>query len=84
MDAHQPLSSTERSRRRREALRARGLRPKTAWLPDPAAPEVKKEVKQALDRWWSLADDEEQALRFAELMTDDVLADLPPPWAGDR
>ena len=83
MGAEHPLSSTERSRQRRAALRARGLRPRTAWLPDAGAPEVQQDVRRALNSWWALAGDEEQALMFAQAMADDVLADLPPPWTDN-
>lgn len=83
MGAEHPLTSTERSRQRRAALRARGLRPRTAWLPDSSSPEVQDEVRRALNTWWALATDEDQVQAFAQVMADDVLADLPPPWTDD-
>ena len=40
MNAHQPMSNRERVARRREKLRADGLRPRQFWLPDMSDPTV--------------------------------------------
>lgn len=47
MGIEQPLTSSERSARRRAALRARGLRPRTFWLPDRDDPAFKAQVAAA-------------------------------------
>lgn len=58
MGAERPLTSTERSARRRAALRARGLKPRTFWLPDTSTPEFRERaardcaiLREQADRW---------------------------------
>ncbi len=78
MASTKPLTGAERVARRREALRARGLRPRTFWLPDTQSPEFRERAAlacAAIDRAW-----EDQELRgWMDAMVDAVLADLPPP-----
>lgn len=60
MGAERPLTNTERSARRRAALRERGLKPRTFWLPDFSNPEFKKRAEDAcrrVNRFMADADD---------------------------
>jgi hypothetical protein len=78
----QPKSSAQRVAKRRAALRAQGLRPRTIWLPDTSTPEFKAAAAracEALDR--ELEDVELQA--WIDAMVEDVLADFPPPEGYD-
>ena len=47
MGAERPLTSTERSARRRASLRAQGLRSRTFWLPDRDDPAFKAQAAAA-------------------------------------
>lgn len=73
-----PKSSAERVAKRRAALRAQGLRPKTFWLPDTRTPEFRSAATRAcmaIDEAW-----EREGLQgWMDAMVDEVLADLPPP-----
>lgn len=71
-----PLTGAERVARRRAALRAQGLRPKTFWLPDTRTPEFKERARKSGEWLWERASEEDQAMAFIEAMTDDVLTDL--------
>lgn len=83
MGAEPPLTSTERSRRRRAALRAQGLRPVTFWLPDTSTPEFKAQAARAcaaIDRQWN----EDKELRdWVDAMNAAAVADIPPPEGWD-
>jgi len=41
-----PMSTQERVRKRREAMRAAGLRPVQLWVPDSRAPDFVKECRR--------------------------------------
>lgn len=71
-----PLTGAERVARRRAALRAQGLRPRTFWLPDTRTPEFKEQARKSCEWLWERASEEENIMAFIEAMTDDVLADL--------
>lgn len=49
MNVHQPLTNRERVARRRQALRAQGLRPRQFWLPDLNDPAVAAELARQVD-----------------------------------
>lgn len=83
MRHEKPMTGAERAARWRAAQRARGLRPRTFWLPDTRTPEFKEEARQSCEWLWRTLPDWEEDLRFAEAMTDEVLASLPPPEAND-
>ncbi|WP_232280306.1 antitoxin MazE-like protein [Sphingomonas sp. PAMC 26605] len=70
------MTSAERVAKRRAALRAQGLRPKTFWLPDTSTPEFRARAEASTAWLWERASEEEQAMAFVEAMTDDLLADL--------
>lgn len=78
MGYEKPKSSAERVAKRRAVLRARGLRPRTFWLPDTRTAEFKEQARQMVE--WLWANQDEEALAFAEAMTDEVLKNLPAPW----
>ncbi len=83
MGAELPLTSTERSRRYRAALRAKGLRPRTFWLPDMSSPEWKAEIARscaAIDKAW---DEDKELQDWVDAVNADTLADIPPPEGWD-
>jgi hypothetical protein len=82
MGAELPLTSTERSARRRAALRAKGLRPRTFWLPDPSTPEFKAEAARVTALIDAAAEDAEM-WAWVDAISAEVLAENPPPdgWA---
>ena len=60
MSKPKPLSSRERVARRRQALRAQGLRPKQIWVPDLRDPEVQEQIRrecQAINEAMARSDD---------------------------
>ena len=71
-----PKTSAQRVAKRRAALRAQGLRPKTIWVPDTRTPEFKERALKSRDWLWDRATDEAHAIAFIEAMTDEVLEDL--------
>lgn len=76
MGAELPLTSTERSARRRAKLRAAGLRPRTFWLPDTSTPDFRNKALRSAGWLWDRATDEAHAMAWIAEMTDDVLRDL--------
>jgi hypothetical protein len=73
-----PKTSAQRVAKRRAALRAQGLRPKTFWVPDTSTPEFKEQVALACAALAASREDEELAA-WMDAMIDDALRDLPPP-----
>lgn len=71
-----PLTGAERVARRRAALRAQGLRPRTFWVPDTRLPEFQEKARRSRDWLWDRVPDEVQAMAWIEAMTDELLADL--------
>jgi hypothetical protein len=56
MNVQRPLTGAERAKRWRAAMRAKGLRPRTFWLPDTSTPEFEERARrqsEELDRWWA-------------------------------
>ncbi|HWK34921.1 antitoxin MazE family protein [Sphingomonas sp.] len=78
MGFEKPKSGAERVAKRRAALRAQGLRPRTFWLPDTRTPEFQEQARQM--RAWLWAHQDDEAMVFVDAMIDDVLSSLPPPW----
>jgi len=79
MGMERPMTSAERVAKRRAALRAQGLRPRTFWLPDTTTPAFRHGVGRAgaaIDAQWR-ADPELDA--WLDAMLDDALSDMPPP-----
>jgi hypothetical protein len=73
------MTGAERVAKRRAALRAQGLRPKTFWLPDTTTPEFQAGIARAvaaINAQWE-ADPELEG--WIDAMADDALSDLPPP-----
>ena len=61
MNIERPMTGAERAKRWRAAMRAKGLRPRTFWLPDTSTREFKDRARRdsaALDRWYSEHRDE--------------------------
>ncbi|WP_375402793.1 antitoxin MazE-like protein [uncultured Sphingomonas sp.] len=71
MGAERPLTKDERA-----ALRARGLRPRTFWLPDANSPEFLENARLDCEYLWRSVPDDVEAMAWAEAMTDEMLADL--------
>ena len=49
MGFEKPLTGAERVARRRAALRAQGLRPRTFWLPDPNSEAFKEQARRDVE-----------------------------------
>ena len=76
MGFEKPLTGAQRVAKRRAALRAQGLRPRTFWLPDPRSEGFQKKA-EASCRWlWEQMPEDAEALAWAEAITCEVLADL--------
>lgn len=61
MNMHTPMTGAERARKWRAAMRAKGLKPRTFWLPDTSTPEFKEQARrdtEALNRWYETHADE--------------------------
>ncbi len=76
MGTERPMTSAERVAKRRAALRARGLRPKTFWLPDTSTPEFQEQARQTREWLWARVNDDREAMAFVEAMTDALLENL--------
>ncbi|WP_241659683.1 antitoxin MazE-like protein [Sphingomonas glacialis] len=70
------MTSAERVAKRRAALRAQGLRPKTFWLPDTTTPAFQEEARKTREWLWARVEDDREAMAFAGAMTDVVLERL--------
>ena len=66
MGVHEPLTSRERTARRRAAMRSAGFRPKQFWLPDLRAPEVQDRIARACAV--IAASNQSEDLAFAEAL----------------
>ena len=77
MGFEKPLTGAERVARRRAALRAQGLRPRTFWLPDSSTTEFKERARRDVERLWELEGQDAEALAWAQAITDDLLRDHP-------
>lgn len=55
MNMERPLTGAERAKRWRAAMRAKGLKPRTFWLPDTTTAEFKERARrdvESLNRWY--------------------------------
>jgi Protein of unknown function (DUF3018) len=77
MGFEKPLTGAERVAKRRAALRAQGLKPKTIWVPDRKNEAFKERARLDCERAWALVPEDEQAMAFVEAMTDELLRDHP-------
>lgn len=77
MGFEKPLTGAERVARRRAALRAKGLRPRTFWLPDPDDADFKDQAQRDVSRLWELEGHDAEGLAFIDAMTDELLRDHP-------
>jgi hypothetical protein len=75
MGYEKPMTGAQRVARRRAALRAQGLRPRTFWLPDVRTDEFKERARRDVARSWELVDHDAEAMAFIEAITDDLLSD---------
>lgn len=79
MNMQRPLTGAERVARRRAALRAQGLRPRTYWLPDTSTPDFAEKAAHATAAINSEWDESPELRAWIDAMTDEILADIPPP-----
>jgi hypothetical protein len=77
MGFEKPLTGAERVARRRAALRAQGLRPKTFWLPDTRTTSFQEQARQDVARLWELEGRDAESMAWVEAMTDELLRDHP-------
>ena len=75
MIRHMPVSSAYRVRRHREAMRKKGMRPITLWVPDTRSPEVLAEAARQC-QLANEADKTDLAVQFFDDLTDESLRDL--------
>ncbi len=78
MNVQRPLTGAERVARRRAALRAQGLRPRTFWVPDRNSEAWQRAAREDSLRLKAWYDGNPEVMGWVEAMTDDVLAALPP------
>ena len=76
MGLEKPLTGAERVAKRRAALRAQGLKPRTFWLPDTRTDEFKEMARKSCERLWALEAEDADSMAFVEAMADEVLRDL--------
>ena len=76
MNMQRPLTGAQRVAKRRAALTAQGLKPKTFWLPDVRSEQFQEKARRSCEWLWERVPDEEQAMAWVEAMTDELLADL--------
>jgi Protein of unknown function (DUF3018) len=77
MGFEKPLTGAQRVAKRRAALRAQGLRPRTFWLPDTQTDAFRERARRDVARSWELVDHDADAMAFIEAITDELLSDLP-------
>ena len=77
MGFEKPMTGAERVAKRRAALRAQGLRPRTFWLPDPNNESFKAQAERDVARTWELESHDAEAMAFVEAITDELLRDHP-------
>jgi hypothetical protein len=70
-----PVGSADRVRRHREAMRKKGMRPITLWVPDTRSPEVLAEAARQC-RLANEADKTDPAVQFFDDLVDESLRDL--------
>lgn len=79
MGMERPMTSAERVAKRRAALRAQGLRPRTFWLPDTTTPDFKAKAARACAAINARLDADPEFEAWIDAMQEDLLADIPPP-----
>jgi hypothetical protein len=77
MGFEKPMTGAERVAKRRAALRAQGLKPKTIWVSDRNSEVFKEQARLDCERAWELVPEDEQAMAFIEAMTEELLRDHP-------
>jgi DNA-binding LacI/PurR family transcriptional regulator len=77
-----PKTSAQRVAKRRAALRAQGLRPKTFWVPDTSTPQFREQVARACAALAASPRDGELEA-WMDAMVNEALRDLPPPRDWD-
>lgn len=77
MGFEKPMTGAERVAKRRAALRAQGLKPKTIWVSDSNSEAFKEQAQLDCERAWEIVPEDEQAMAFIEAMTDELLRDHP-------
>ena len=75
MGFEKPLTGAERVAKRRAALRAQGLKPRTFWLPDTQSAAYQEQARRDVARLWELEGHDAEAMAFVESLTDDLLRD---------
>lgn len=82
MGYEKPKSGAERVAKRRAALRAQGLRPRTFWLPDTRTPEFREQARRDCEALWEEARRNPELYEWVAAMVDETLATI-PPWEED-
>ena len=80
---HASLTGAQRVAKRREALRAQGLRPKQSWVPDVRDPQVLEGIRRSVAIICAQKDENEVMSMIASLH-DEAMADEPDyDWGPD-
>jgi hypothetical protein len=77
MGKHEVFTGAQRVAKRREALRALGMRPKQFWLPDLRDPKVLAEIRREVDSI-NRSEDEASMMAWIEANNCELLDSLPP------
>lgn len=70
------MTGAQRVAKRRAALRAQGLRPRTIWIPDTRNPDFKERAGRSVQWLWDRTPDDAQAMAFIEEMAGELWADF--------
>jgi DNA-binding LacI/PurR family transcriptional regulator len=76
MGYEKPLTGAERVARRRAALRAQGLKPKTIWVPDVKSTDFRERAERSCQWLWDRVPEEEAVMTWIDEMNAEVFADL--------
>lgn len=77
MGKHEAFTGAQRVAKRREALRAQGLRPKQIWVPDLRDPKMLAEIKREVASI-NKSEDEASVMAWIEANNAELLDSLPP------
>ncbi len=76
MGVHQNLTGAQRAARRRDKLRAAGLRPLEIWVPDLRDPKVRAQLRAEAAEI-NRRDRESGVMDYLESLSDEVMSALP-------
>lgn len=81
MGVHENLTGAQRVAKRRETLRAQGLRPAQVWVDDIADPKVRDELEREVAEI-NASEDEIVIMQYLEWAGRELMDSLPPYYWG--